>query len=252
MDHLLELTGRAEATHFWFRGFRRYVAPLLEQIAKGRRDLRLIDCGCGTGHNLRLLKPYGCAVGFDVTRGGSAAAQQAGWPVARADITRIPFASDTFDVATSFDVMQCIEPDDVAVREMARIVKPGGAVVVSMAALEFLRGDHSEAWQEVRRYTPASARRLLEQAGLRPERVSFMFASTFPLMLVIRAGQRMLRPFRSLRHDTDIAVPAAPVNALLTAVVNAEASLARRVPMPIGSSLLIVGRKPQISDTLRH
>ena len=245
MDHLLELTGRAEATHFWFRGFRRYVVPLLEQLATGRQNLRLVDCGCGTGNNLRLLKPYGRAVGFDFTRGGSATAQQAGWPVARADITRIPFPSETFDVATAFDVLQCIESDELAVREMSRIIKPGGVVVLSMAALEFLRGDHSEAWQEVRRYTPASARRLLEQASLRPERVSFMFASTFPLMLAVRAGQRMLRPFRTLRHDTDIAVPVAPVNALLTAVVSAEASLSRRVPMPIGSSLLVVGRKPR-------
>jgi SAM-dependent methyltransferase len=172
-------------------------------------------------------------------------AQQAGWPVARADITRIPFGSETFDVATSFDVLQCVGPDELAVREMARIVRPGGVVVLTVAALEFLRGDHSEAWQEVRRYTPASARRLLEQAGLRPERVSFMFASTFPLMLGVRLVQRLLRPFRALRHDTDIAVPAAPVNALLTAVVSAEASLARRVPMPFGSSLLVVGRKPK-------
>jgi SAM-dependent methyltransferase len=245
MDHLLELTGRAEASHFWFRGFRRFVSPLLEDVAAGRHDLRLIDCGCGTGSNLRLLQPYGRAVGFDLTVGGSATAQQAGWSVARADITRIPFASDTFDIATSFDVFQCIDADADAIGEMARIIKPGGAVVLTVAALEFLRGDHSEAWQEVRRYTPSLARRLLEQAGLRPERVSYMFASTFPLMLVVRAGQRMLRPFRPLRHDTDIAVPVAPVNALLSAVVSAEASLSRRVPMPIGSSLLIVGRKPR-------
>jgi ubiquinone/menaquinone biosynthesis C-methylase UbiE len=245
MDHLLELTGRAEASHFWFRGFRRFVSPLLEDVAAGRHDLRLIDCGCGTGSNLRLLRPYGRAIGFDLTVGGSATAQQAGWSVARADITRIPFASNTFDIATSFDVFQCIDADADAIGEMTRIIKPGGAVVLTVAALEFLRGDHSEAWQEVRRYTPARARRLLEQAGLRPERVSYMFASTFPLMLAVRAGQRMLRPFRAPRHDTDIAVPVAPVNALLSAVVSAEASLSRRVPMPIGSSLLIVGRKPR-------
>ena len=70
MDDLLELTGRVEATHFWFRGFRRFVAPVLEELAGGRRDLRLIDCGCGTGNNLALLKPYGRAFGFDLTPGG--------------------------------------------------------------------------------------------------------------------------------------------------------------------------------------
>jgi len=242
MDHLLELTGRAEATHFWFRGFRQFVSPLLAQLAAGRRNLRLIDCGCGTGNNLRLLAPYGRAVGFDVTLGGSIATRW-GRPSAQADITRIPFASGVFDVATSFDVLQCIEADDVALREMARIIKPGGAVVLTLAALDVLRGDHAEAWHEVRRYTPSSARRLVERAGLRAERVSYMFASTFPLMFAVRTAQRMLRPYRALRPDTDIAVPLAPVNALLSAVVSAEALLARRLPMPIGSSLLVVGRK---------
>jgi hypothetical protein len=86
---------------------------------------------------------------------------------------------------------------------------------------------------------------LIEQAGLEAEHVAFLFASTFPLMLAVRIGQRLMRPFRPLRTDTDIAVPPAPLNALLTAVVNAEASVAQFVRMPIGSSLLIVGRKPK-------
>ena len=68
MDDLLELTGRAEATHFWFRGFRKFVAPVIGDLADGRARLRLVDCGCGTGHNLRLLQPHGRAIGFDLTR----------------------------------------------------------------------------------------------------------------------------------------------------------------------------------------
>jgi SAM-dependent methyltransferase len=245
MDHLLELTGRAEATHFWFRGFRRFVSPLLERLTAGGTDLRIVDCGCGTGSNLRLLGPRGRAVGFDLTRSGTESARKAGWPVVQADITQIPFADRSVDIATAFDVVQCVEADEAAVREMARIVRPGGAVVLTVAALEMLRGDHSEAWNEVRRYTPAHARRLIEQAGLEAEHVAFLFASTFPLMLAVRMGQRLMRPFRPLRTDTDIAVPPAPLNALLTAVVNAEASVAQFVRMPIGSSLLIVGRKPK-------
>jgi SAM-dependent methyltransferase len=244
MDHLLELTGRAEATHFWFRGFRKFVSPLILRLAAGRTDLRMVDCGCGTGSNLRLLKPHGRVLGFDLTRGGVLSARHAGWPVVQADITRIPLADRSVDIATSFDVMQCIDADEAAVHEMARILRPGGAVVLTVAALEMLRGDHSEAWKEVRRYTPAHARRLVETAGLRVEHVVFLFASTFPLMLAVRVSQRLMRPFRSPRTDTDIAVPPAPVNALLTAVVSAEASVAQFVRMPIGSSLLVVGRKP--------
>jgi SAM-dependent methyltransferase len=244
MDDLLELTGRAEATHFWFRGFRKFVAPVLADVANGRPGLRLVDCGCGTGHNLRLLRPHGKAVGFDLSEAGPARAHATGLTVLRGDVTRIPLASASFDVATSFDVLQCVEADVDAVREMARIVRPGGVVVMTLAALDSLRGDHAEVWQEVRRYTPATARLLVETAGLRPERVSFLFASLFPLMASVRLVQRVTRRFgRTVRADTDITVPAGPVNLLLTALVSAEAALVRHVPMPIGSSLLVVARK---------
>lgn len=243
MDDLLELTGRAEAAHFWFRGFRRFVAPVIHDLAGGRRDLHLLDCGCGTGHNLALLRPYGCAVGFDLAASGFDRAQAAGRTVVRGDVTRIPFASGRFDIATSFDVLQCVGPDVESVLEMSRVLKPGGALVLTLAALEILRGDHAEAWREVRRYTPQSARRLVQGAGLRVERVSFLFGSLFPLMVAVRSMQRLLRPFRGPRPHTDIAVPSAPVNAALSGVVMAEAALARRIPMPIGSSLLVVARK---------
>ena len=243
MDDLLELTGRAEAAHFWFRGFRRFVTPVLDEVAGSRRDLRLLDCGCGTGANLALLRRHGRAFGCDLAGGGVRTARAAGHAVARGDVARLPFADASFDVATSFDVLQCVSEDEAAVGEMCRVLRPGGSLVLTLAALESLRGDHAVVWEEKRRYTPAMARRLVEGAGLEPLRVSFLFASLFPLMLSVRLAQRALRPFRGVRPDADIAVPAAPVNAALTWLVRGEAALARRVPMPIGSSLLVVARK---------
>ena len=243
MDHLLDLTYQAEARHFWFQGFRHFLTPVLAEVAGGRRDLRLLDCGCGTGANLNLLAPYGYAVGIDLSPGGLIRATRAGRSVARADVTRMPLASESFDVVTSFDVLQCVPDDTGAVREMARVARAGGRVVVTVAALEVLSGDHGEVWREVRRYTPARARVLMEQAGLRVERVSYLFASVFPLMLGARLAQRVSRPFRKVREDSDISVPAAPVNTALATVLRAEAAVSRRVPMPIGSSLLIVALK---------
>lgn len=244
MDRGLELTSQAEPTHFWFQGFRGFVAPVLQQLANGRRDLTLIDCGCGTGFNLSLLDPYGQTVGFDLTATGAARARAAGRSVAVADITSIPFASSRFDIAASFDVLQCVDDHDAAMREMARLVKPGGAVVLTVAAFDALRGDHAISWNELRRYTPATVKALVERAGLRVERVRFMFASIFPVVVAARVSQRLLRPWRGVRDDVDIAVPAPPVNAALTALLRVEGVLARRMPMPIGSSLIVVARKP--------
>lgn len=243
MDQLLEMTSRVEATHFWFHGFRLFASPVLEEIAGGRRDLRLLDCGCGTGNNLSLLSPYGRPFGFDVTHRGVLYARAKGRPVVRADITRIPYSSGTFDVVTSFDVLPCIPDDEQAVREMGRVLKPGGRLVLTVAALEALRGDHSETSRELRRYSPAMMRRLIARAGLEPDRIEFRFASLFPLMFGQRLVQRLTRSFRHPQAAADLRLPPAAVNAALSLLVGGEAALARRVPMPIGSSLLVVARK---------
>src|SRR4029434_9920317 len=92
MDDLLDLTSRVEATHFWFRGFRRFVGPTIAEIDGARRDLYLLDCGCGTGHNLAtLLRPYGSAFGFDLTPAGLAHARAAGLRLAPARVAALPF-----------------------------------------------------------------------------------------------------------------------------------------------------------------
>ena len=244
MDHLLELTGRAEATHFWFRGFRAFVGPALREVAWGRPNLRILDCGCGTGHNLSWLSAYGRAVGFDLSPGGLEQARRAGRPVVRADLSRVPFPSDAFDLVVSFDVFQCLPDERGGMSEIARVLRPGGALVLTLAAFDLLGADHAELWQEVRRYTPSTARRLVSSVGLVPERVSFLFASLFPFMLAVRLGQRLVRPFRSIDGDADIRVPPEPVNRALSWLLDAEAAVSRHVPMPIGSSLLVVARKP--------
>jgi ubiquinone/menaquinone biosynthesis C-methylase UbiE len=245
MSRLLDLTHQAETNHFWFHGFRQFVAPVVAQVADGRTGLRLLDCGCGTGTNMGLLAPHGRSVGFDLSDGGLAIAKTAGRAVAKGDVTSMPIASDSCDVVASFDVLQCVADDRAALREIARVTKPGGVVVLTLAALEVLSGDHAEVWQEQRRYSPSLARERVEQAGLQVERATFMFGSLFPVILCARVLQRMTRPFRTVRDDIDIAVPPYAVNWFLSVIVRAEAALARRVPMPFGSSLLVVARKPK-------
>ena len=243
VDRLLDLTRQAEANHFWYRGFRSYLLPVVAAAVAGRPHARILDVGCGTGHNLGLLARHGAAFGLDLNERGLQHAREVGRPLMRADSARLPFADGTFDLVTSFDVMQCIPTDREAVREMARVAKPGGAVVVSMAALEILHGDHAEVWKEYRRYNRASARALAEQAGLRVERVAFMFATLFPLLVLSRGAQRLTRRFRDVRDDMDISIPPAPVNGLLSWALAAEAAVSRRAGMPVGSSVFFVARK---------
>ena len=244
MEKKFSKTRDAADTHFWYHGFRRFTTDVLKDVCDGQKDLRIIDCGCGVGQNMPFLAPYGRPLGLELDSHAITAARQFGAPLVRADVTRIPFGDGRFDLAVSFDMLQCVEGDVAAVREMARVVRPGGRVVLSVAALDVLSGDHSEIWAEFRRYTPATARALAESAGLRVDRVSFVFAALFPLMFAARAVQRALRPFRQAPSHTDIATPWGPINSALMLLLDAEAALSRYVPMPVGSSLIVVARKP--------
>ena len=217
------------------------MSPLLARAAGGRRNLTILDCGCGTGYNLRtLLAPYGAAYGFDLAEAGLMHAHASGRRLVRADTTRLPFRSRTFDLATSFDMLQCVVDHGAAAGEIARVLKPGGRFVGTVAALEVLHGDHSVLSEEVRRYTRRQVTALLASAGLEPVHVEYAFASLFPLML----GVRMVQRARGARpNGREITVPPAPVNGALAAVLGVEAALSRVVRMPLGSSIVFLAQK---------
>jgi len=251
MDRMLEVTARAEREHFWFRGFRAFMRPLLDRVARERRTLRILDCGCGTGNNIsRLLRAYGRPFGIDLTWKGLAFAKQAGVTgLAQATVARLPFGDAQFDLVTSFDVLQCV-PDPfeaAAAAEMARVLRPGGHALVNVSALPWLRGDHSILTHEVRRYDRGHLRRLLEGAGFELRRLTYTNASLVPLLATSRFLQRR-RGLVTSDEDAvaarEMSVPPAPINALMTGVLAIETRLARVVDLPIGSSLLCLARKP--------
>jgi SAM-dependent methyltransferase len=249
VDHLLRATARAEARHFWFRGFRSFVTPLVERATGGRTGLRFLDCGCGTGANVALLDRYGRAWGFDLSATGLALGLEAGRTrLARASVTAAPFPTTAFDLVTSFDVLYSL-PDEAerqAIAEMYRLLRPGGFAIVNVAAMEALRGDHSVLSHELRRYDRADLRAKLEAAGFTIERITYTNAALFLPLALSRALQRR----RGLRAESEaqqeITVPPAPINALLTGVMMAESAWLRRFDLPFGSSLLCLARKPLV------
>ena len=87
MDERFTKTRRAADAHFWYHGFNRFIGAVLADVTRGRNDLRIIDCGCGMGQNMRLLQPYGQVVGFELEPLAAAAGREFGRPIACADIT---------------------------------------------------------------------------------------------------------------------------------------------------------------------
>ena len=248
VEHLLRATAKAEARHFWFRGFRAFVTPLIHSALAGRTNPLLLDCGCGTGANVEILSAYGRAFGFDLSATGLHLGREAGRTrLARASVVAAPFPSARFDLVTSFDVLYALddEPERAAIAEMFRLLKPGGYTIVNVAAMNILRGDHSVLGHEVRRFSRGELRAHLEAGGFEIVRLTYTNASIFLPLAVVRTIQRG----RGLRGETeaadsDIRVPPEPINAVMSAVMQVEAAWIRRFDAPFGSSLLCLARKP--------
>ena len=244
MDRLLEATARAERDHFWFHGFRRFVTPLLERATAGRRDPLILDCGCGTGNNLTMLRRYGRACGIDITWSGLAYARGRGEKrVARASATRLPFPAGQFDLVTSFDVLYAFddEMERDALNEMYRVLRPGGQIIINVAALKVLTGNHSVLGGEVRRYQRTELRDHLTRTGFTVLRITYTNFTLLPIVAGVRFAQRIAGHQES---TSEMTVPSRPVNMVLTGLLAVESAALKLTNMPLGSSLLALARKP--------
>jgi ubiquinone/menaquinone biosynthesis C-methylase UbiE len=192
-----------------------------------------------------MIGQYGRAFGIDLTYSGLAYARRHRERlIAQASATALPFPDRVFDIVTSFDVIYALDDAGAAaaLKEMYRVMRPGGYLVLNVAALPALRGNHSVLGGEVQRYTRGSLRRHFERAGFSVKRLTYTNASILPLVAGVRFAQRL---FGHRESTQEISVPARPVNAALTGLLAAEAAAVRWIDMPIGSSLLALVSRPR-------
>lgn len=244
MDRLLQATARAERDHFWFKGFRRFMTPLVAEAVRGRSGSRILDCGCGTGHNLGWLRDFGAVFGIDLNWTGLGFARSRGNNgIAQATAAKLPFPDRTFDLVTSFDVIYSLddEVEPAAIAEMFRVLQPGGCLVLNTAAMALLKGNHSVLANEVRRYSRSSLTERLVRAGFVIRRMSYTNATILPAVAAVRLLQRVSGHEES---NHEISIPPAPVNAALTGALALEARLLRLVNMPFGSSIMALAQRP--------
>ena len=193
-----------------------------------------------------MLGRFGTAIGFDLSSVGLQYSRQAGSRlIVTASVAEVPFADQTFDVVAAFDVLYALDEDTEsrAVKEIHRVLRPGGSAIINVAALPILRGTHAAFGGEQRRSTRRRLRALLESSGFTVTRLTYTNASIFPLVLAVRITQRLSGLASHEETSSDIAVPPRIINGALRWLLSLEARAMKFIDMPIGSSLLCVANK---------
>jgi SAM-dependent methyltransferase len=237
---------RVEDTLWWYTGMRRIGAALLE--GRLRPGLRILDAGCGTGGNLRWLTHYGTAYGVDLAPQAMRFCRRRGLStVAQGSVLALPYPDRTFDLVTSFDVIYHLDvADDVAaLRELARVLRPGGAALVRVPALEQLRSEHDAAVHTRQRYSLVELRRKAAAAGLRVTRATYANTLLFPVAATTRIAARLFRRAEAEdEHRSDVHEVSPLLNRAFGAALDVEAALLARWDLPVGLSALVVAERP--------
>jgi SAM-dependent methyltransferase len=242
-DYLFEL----EDSLWWFVGMRRIVGNLLTEHVKQNGDgtLKVLDAGCGTGGQLRQLEGWGQVTAFDFyPRAAAMSSSRRPGRVAVASIDAIPFQDASFDLVTALDVV-CQLPmpqDDAALRELARVLKPGGTLVVRVPALQMLYGSHDRTLHTFHRYTTGEMVEKMRKAGLRPVRSTYANTLLFPVALVRRLLSRLTSKPPT---ESDVRGVPGPLNLALKAVLYIESEILKRTSLPVGLSVIALARKPE-------
>ncbi len=229
---------------WWSVGRRALVSRLWKRYGKGGQEPMILDIGCGGGATLKELGKAGRGYGVDVSPTAVTYCCERGIDSAcLGDASRLPYGDGLFDLVTSIDVLEHVEDDVDAMREMHRVARPGAAIIFTVPAFQFLWSRRDEQCHHVRRYSLGEVKEKTRAAGLERARATYInLPLLVPLFFLVKVGH-LLRRNPSRKMDYALVPP--PVNRVLGWVVRGEARWLSRLDLPLGTSIACVAVKPQ-------
>lgn len=239
-----------EDKHWWFASRTRALFNMLDGAVPGR-DRRILDVGCGAGNMFHHLGRYGRVTGLENNPKPIKIAQARGYDVRMGQAENMPFDDGAFDLVAALDVIEHCEDDTAILRECHRVCSPGGLIVITTPAFQWLWSQNDEVNHHVRRYSGSELRSKLDGAGFRVKRLAFNNFFVFPMAAaLIRLRQKSGEAPDLAAPDTDdeayqveMEPTSPPVNAVLTGVGWVEAALLRWVNLPVGTSMICIAEK---------
>lgn len=233
-----------EEKHWWYLGMKKIATSLLSPQIKNKNNLEILDAGCGTGGMILCLQQFGKVQGIDLSKEALNYCRKRGLKnIFQASVEKIPFPDKTFDLITSFDVLyhQWVKDDLVAIREIYRVLKPGGYFLVRVPAYDWLRGKHDKVVYTRHRYTKGELAQKLKLCGLKILRATYANTILFPPALF----KRLLEKILPRNRTSDIRPLPKFINAILTGIFYLEVKIISKFDLPFGLSIFVLAQKPR-------
>ena len=232
-DRMAELDER----HWWYRARRAILTDVIARKLNLPKEARILEIGCGTGHNLEMLQRFGRADGIEIDPAAREMAERRlGRPIGSAPLPALTGVEDGgYDMVAILDVLEHVEEDRAALESIAGKLKPGGKILITVPAHPWMWSAHDVVNHHKRRYTRKSLRKVVADAGLKLDTMSWFNSLLFPLAAAARLVGRVTG-----KEDSDDKLPPRPVNAVFEAVFGLERYWVGRLPLPPGVSLLAI------------
>lgn len=235
-ERMAELDG----LHWWYRARRRILEQVIRRFVRPPADARVLEIGCGTGHNLAMLGQFGRLEAVELDDQARALAEQRlGRPIVDEALpglaTTLP---GPYDLIALLDVLEHVDDDRMALTSILGMLSPGGALLLTVPANPWMWTAHDAVHHHHRRYRKADLVARVTAAGYRIEMLSFFNTMLFPLIAAVRLAGKVTK-----RQDSDDQLPSPMINRALDGVFGLERGLVGRVPMPFGVSLVAVLRR---------
>lgn len=233
-----------ERTHWWYVARREIIFDWLEQLGLDQGSRTILDIGCGTGLNLEYLQSNGInqVLGLDLSWNALDFSRLRNLSyLVCGDGSKPPFADQSCDFILALDLLEHLEFDREGVLEFARLLKPGGKMIILVPAFQFLWGLQDEVGHHYRRYTSTEIMELISQSNLVVDKLSYINTFLFPLIWM---GRIVLRVFGNrLQITSENDLTPGLLNSLLLKVFRSERLFLRYLNFPFGVSIFCIAHK---------
>ena len=232
-DRMAELDSR----HWWYTARRDILSRVIETKAKPPEGARILEIGCGTGHNLDMLGRFGTVDAVEMDNAArEVASARMGRPAMMATLPTLEgIECGAYDLVALLDVLEHVEEDRASLVSIAGRLKPSGRILLTVPAHPWMWSAHDEVNHHKRRYTKKGFRETIEAAGLKVELLSYFNSLLFPLAAAARLAGRVTG-----KEDSDDKMPPAPINKTFEFLFGLERYAVGRLPFPPGVSLVAV------------